>query len=103
MTAAGAELKPSYYRQAVKNLAALEARKPEQLDLGLTGGGLRLYAEYLATVADEASGPGPEPEVEELIAVLGATEARYLGYEEALRMLARAVLAAGYRREADGA
>lgn len=33
----GAELKPSYYRQAVKNLAALEARKPEQLDLGLTG------------------------------------------------------------------
>jgi hypothetical protein len=37
MTAADAELKPSYYRQAVKNLAALEARKPEQLDLGLTG------------------------------------------------------------------
>ena len=31
----GIELKPSYYRQAVKNLAALEAAKPEQLDLGL--------------------------------------------------------------------
>ena len=29
----GAELKPSYYRQAVKNLAALEAHRPEQGDL----------------------------------------------------------------------
>ena len=31
----GIELKPSYYRQAAKNLAELEAAKPEQLDLGL--------------------------------------------------------------------
>ena len=31
----GMELKPSYYRQAVKNLALLEAQKPQQLDLGL--------------------------------------------------------------------
>lgn len=31
----GIELKAAYYRQAVKNLAALEADKPEQLDLGL--------------------------------------------------------------------
>lgn len=68
-----------------------------------TIGKLRLYAEYLATVADEASRHEPEPEVEALVAVLQATEARYLGYEEALRMLARAVLAAGYRREAAGA
>jgi DNA modification methylase len=29
----GIELKPSYYRQAVRNLELLEARKPEQLDL----------------------------------------------------------------------
>lgn len=31
----GVELKPAYYRQAVKNLAALESDRPEQLDLGL--------------------------------------------------------------------
>ena len=31
----GVELKPSYYRQALKNLAELEAAKPEQLTLGL--------------------------------------------------------------------
>ena len=62
---------------------------------------LRLYAEYLATVADEASRPEPEPEVDELAAVLkGAAEAPYAGYEEAVRRVARAVLAAGYRREA---
>ena len=61
---------------------------------------LRLYAGYLATVADEAAEPEPEPEVEELIAVLSATDARWLGFEDALRVLARAVLAAGYKREA---
>jgi DNA methylase len=31
----GAELKPSYYRQALKNLAALESWCPRQLELGL--------------------------------------------------------------------
>jgi len=30
----GVELKPSYYRQAVRNLETLDAGKPEQLDLG---------------------------------------------------------------------
>ncbi len=60
---------------------------------------LRLYAEYLARLADEASRPEPEPEVEELTAVFDVTKARYLAYDEAARVLARAVLAAGYRRE----
>lgn len=33
----GVELKPAYYRQAVKNLAAVEADNPEQLGLDLLG------------------------------------------------------------------
>jgi DNA modification methylase len=34
----GAELKPSYYRQAVKNLAALESAGPQQAELDLAFG-----------------------------------------------------------------
>ena len=60
---------------------------------------LRMYAEYLATVADEAEKPPPEPDVEAIVAVFKGTVARYLGYDEALPVLARAVLAAGYKRE----
>ena len=59
---------------------------------------LRLYAEYLATVADEASAR-PEPEVDELVAVFNATEARWLTYDDGMRVMARAVLDAGYKRE----
>ena len=60
---------------------------------------LRMYAGYLATVADEAAQPPPDPDVDALVAAFGATEARFMVYEDALRVLARAVLAAGYKRE----
>ena len=60
--------------------------------------GLRQFASYLTLVADEASAR-PEPEVEELVAVLDATDARLLDWFQASRELARAVLAAGYKRE----
>ncbi len=60
---------------------------------------LRMYAGYLATVAAEADAPPPEPDVEALVAAFKGTEARYLGYDEALPVLARAALAAGYKRE----
>jgi hypothetical protein len=60
---------------------------------------LRKYAEFLATVAEEAAARPDPPEVEELIAVLNASEARWLPYEEAVRELARAILAAGYERK----
>ena len=59
---------------------------------------LRLYAGYLARLADEANWR-PEPEVDALVAVFKATEARYMVYEDGLLTLARAVLAAGYKRE----
>ena len=59
---------------------------------------LRQYATYLATVADEAA-RRPEPEVDELVAVFEATQARWLRYEEGIVVLARAVLAAGYERK----
>ena len=50
---------------------------------------LRMYAEYLATVAREAEKPPPEPDVEALVATLAAvTEARYMTYESALLVLA---------------
>jgi hypothetical protein len=61
---------------------------------------LRSYAAYLTVVADEAS-RRPEPEVDELIAVFNATQARWLRWEEAAVELARAVLAAGYKRDRD--
>lgn len=60
---------------------------------------LRLYAEYLATVADEAERPPPEPEVEELVAVFQGTPARFMVYEDGIRELARAAVAAGWKRE----
>ena len=63
-----------------------------------TIGQLRQYAAYLATVADEAA-RRPEPEVDELVAVFEATQARWVRYEEATVLHARAVLAAGYKRE----
>lgn len=62
---------------------------------------LRLYASYLATVADEAAA-APEPEVDELVAVFDATEARWLEYKDAARVMARAVLDAGYERASAG-
>ena len=70
-----------------------------QPDDSFTVSQLRMYAEYLATVANEAAAPPPEPEVEALVLAFKGTEARYLTYEEALPVLARAVLAAGYKRE----
>lgn len=57
---------------------------------------LRLYGEYLTTLAAEAAKPAPEPEVEALVAVFESTGARWLTYEEGIRVLARAVVAAGY-------
>ena len=60
---------------------------------------LRMYAEYLATVADEAAKPPPEPEVDELVAMFEATQARWMTWESATVELARAVVAAGYKRE----
>ena len=33
----GIELKPSYYRQALKNLAELESARPQQAELDLEG------------------------------------------------------------------
>jgi hypothetical protein len=59
---------------------------------------LRSYASYLATVADEAAAR-PEPEVDELVAVFNATEARWLTYDDGMRVMARAALAAGYERK----
>ena len=60
---------------------------------------LRMYAEYLATVANEAAAPPPEPEVEALVGLFNGTVARYVQYDEAALLMARAVLAAGYKRE----
>ena len=59
---------------------------------------LRSYAAYLTTVADEAD-KRPEPEVDELAAIIDATEARWVAWPESSRVAARAVLAAGYKRE----
>ena len=56
---------------------------------------LRSYAAYLTTVADEAD-KRPEPEVDELAAIIDATEARWVAWPESSRVAARAVLAAGY-------
>lgn len=60
---------------------------------------VRAYASFLTVLADE-NAEKREPEVEELIAVLGATRARYLQWDAAAPELARAVLAAGYKRPA---
>ncbi len=60
---------------------------------------LRMYAEYLATVADEAERPEPEPEVQALVGLFNGTVARYVQYDEAALLMARAVVAAGYKRE----
>jgi hypothetical protein len=58
---------------------------------------LRQYADYLRLVADEAEAR-PEPDVDALVAVFDATEARWLSWPDAARVLARAVLQAGYGR-----
>lgn len=50
---------------------------------------VRAYASFLTVLADENAGKH-EPEVEELIAVLGATRARYLQWDAAAPELARA-------------
>ena len=63
---------------------------------------LRAYASYLTVVADEAA-RRPEPEVDELIAVFNATQARWMHWESAAPELARAVLAAGYKRDREPA
>jgi len=59
---------------------------------------LRTYGSYLVLLADEVADK-PDPETEELIAVFDATQARWLDWFHATRELARAVLAAGYKRE----
>ncbi len=58
---------------------------------------LRMYGEYLTTLAAEAAKP-VEPEVDELAAVIDASRARYLQYPESIRVLARDLAAAGYER-----
>ena len=59
---------------------------------------LRSYASYLSTVADEASA-SPEPEVTELMAVINASQARWLPYPESVRVLAGDILDAGYEHK----
>ena len=63
-----------------------------------TTGQLRSYAAYLGTVAEEAA-KRPEPEIDELAAIIDASEGRWLAYPANIREIARAVLAAGYKRE----
>jgi len=67
-------------------------------ETSLTLDGLRQFASYLTLVADEAARK-PEPEVEELIAVFETIPVRLMTWEAARSELARAVLAAGYKRE----
>jgi len=59
---------------------------------------LRQYAGYLNTVADEAA-KRPEPELDELTAVIDASQGRYMSYPWNIQQIARDVLAAGYKRE----
>ena len=59
---------------------------------------LRAYASYLTLVADEAA-RRPEPEVDELVAVIDGSRARWMPYEEGVRRLAREILDAGYERK----
>ena len=59
---------------------------------------LRRYAEYLAQLADEAVRK-PEPELDELTAVIDASQGRYMSYPWNIQQIARDVLAAGYKRE----
>ena len=59
---------------------------------------LRSYAAYLGTVAEEAA-KRPEPEIDELAAIIDASDGRWLAYPANIREIARAVLAAGYKRE----
>lgn len=63
---------------------------------------LRQFAVYLNTVADEESARKPEPDVDELAAVLEATQGRWLVWDSAKVEFARAVLAAGYKRQDGG-
>jgi len=65
---------------------------------------LRMYAEYLATLADEA-GKRPEPEVDELAGIIDASPGRLMTYPANVRRIARDILDAGYERksEAEGA
>jgi len=59
---------------------------------------LRSYARYLGTLAEEAA-KRPEPEIDELATVIDASDGRWLAYPANIREIARAVLAAGYKRE----
>ena len=61
---------------------------------------LRMYAEYLDLLAREAEAPPPEPDVEALVTVFETIPVRLMTWEAARHELARAVLAAGYKREA---
>ena len=59
---------------------------------------LRSYAAYLSTFAEEAA-KRPEPEIDELATIIDASDGRWLAYPANIREIARAVLAAGYKRE----
>ena len=59
---------------------------------------LRAYAAFLSSVADEAA-KRPEPEVDELVAIIDASQARWLPYQDGVRELARVIIAAGYERK----
>jgi len=60
---------------------------------------LRMYGEYLITVAAEAKHAGGEPEVDELVTVIDSSQARWMPYHDGVRVLAREILAAGYKRD----
>lgn len=58
---------------------------------------LRAFGTYLVTVADEAAAARGEPEVQDLARLISGSRARYLPFEEAVTVLARDLLKAGYR------
>ena len=60
---------------------------------------LRMYGEYLITVATEAEHANGEPDVDELVAMIDSSQARWMPYHDGVRVLAREILAAGYKRD----
>lgn len=76
-------------------------------EASLEPGTARRLAAYLAAYADQADAEPDPAQVEELTVLLGeaydGADGGHAGHAAAVREQARAILRAGYRREADGA